>query len=192
MASSALDSAIKQALQNLKKESARLTIECQLKKHLTIIKDLIGSGLSLAIIADRLSQAGVTGNTKDIIAAINALVGAEASIALGASGAIDGDGENDDQINNSPQTPIIKTPLAKKQPKSTTSVGAQESPSPLPSIAKGTSEAIQFVEENATILPSPTPATEIAASENQYAIPNRRSPEVEAKLQAAKAQQMEK
>jgi hypothetical protein len=184
MASSALDSAIKKALQNLQKESIQLTIECQLKKHLTIIKDLIGSGLSLAIIADRLSQAGVTGNTKDIIAAINALVGAEASI--------DGDGEDDDQINNSPQTPIIKTPLTKKQPKSTPSVDAQESPSPLPSIAKGTSEAIQFVEENATTLPSPTPATEIAASESQYAIPNRRSPEVEAKLQAAKAQQMEK
>jgi hypothetical protein len=180
MASSALDSAIKQALQNLKKESVQLTIECQLKKHLTIIKDLIGSGLSLAIIADRLSQAGVTGNTKDIIAAINALVGAEASI--------DGDGENDDQINNSPQAPIIKTPLAKKQPKSTTSVGAQESPSPPPSIAS----TIESAEEISTPLPSPTPATEIAASENQYAIPNRRSPELEAKLQAAKTQQMEK
>jgi hypothetical protein len=180
MASSALDSAIKQALQNLKKESVQLTIECQLKKHLTIIKDLIGSGLSLAIIADRLSQAGVTGNTKDIIAAINALVGAEASI--------DGDGEDDDQINNSPQTPIIKTPLAKKQPKSPPSVDAQESPSPLPSIAS----TIESVEEISTPLPSPTPATEIAAPENQYAIPNRRSPELEAKLQAAKAQQMEK
>lgn len=180
MASSALDSAIKQALQNLKKESVQLTIECQIKKHLTIIKDLIGSGLSLAIIADRLSRAGVTGNTKDIIAAINALVGAEASI--------DADGENDDQINNSPQSPITKPLPTKKQPKSTPSVDAQESPSPLPSIAS----TIESVEEISTSLPSPTPATEIAAPENQYAIPNRRSPEVEAKLQAAKAQQMEK
>jgi hypothetical protein len=180
MASSALDSAIKQALQNLKKESARLTIECQLKKHLTIIKDLIGGGLSLAIIAERLSQAGVTGNIKDIIAAITALLEAEALI--------DADGENDDQRNNSSQPPTIKPLPTKKQPKSTPSVDAQEPPSPLPSIAS----TIESVEEISTPLPSPTPATEIAAPENQYAIPNRRSPELEAKLQAAKAQQMEK
>ena len=80
MASLPVDIQIRQALQKLKKESAQLTIECQLKKHLTIIKDLIESGISITTIADRLSQAGITGNIKDIIAAINALVGTETSI----------------------------------------------------------------------------------------------------------------
>lgn len=171
MASSPVDIQIRQALQKLKKESAQLTIECQLKKHLTIIKDLIGSGIAIATIADRLSQAGITGNIKDIIAAINALVGTETSI--------DAD-KDDDQKNKSSQPLIIEPVSTKKPPKQKNSAGIQEPPTPPLSIDP-------IAEEISISPPELTPNTQAATSENPYNVTSRRNPTLDAKIQAEKA-----
>lgn len=183
MASSPIDNEIRLTLRKLKAESVQIAIESQLKKHVAIIKDLVNVGISIAIIAEQLSGAGVTGNIKDIIAAITTLLASEASINPNNE-------EDDDQQDNLSKPSTPKPPSAKKQPKALPSVDAQEPPTSPPSINSLTIPAIEFAEETATPITASTSSNAaVAAPETPYSIPNRRTPEVQAKVDAAKAGQ---